>query len=152
MPFEMTKDRIWSAIDRETHARMLIDSGPEIEWLKVKFASPEISLQMRLAIEPKFADRQVRDTTNPGIMINAGQLNHLMESKQFTGYDFEQKSRFVEYLIRMMAFINSHSRLATAPYFWSDYDDYLSGRKGPLKFVFRMPSDDELLRISLQTE
>jgi hypothetical protein len=74
----------------------------------------------------------------------------LLARGQFAAYSFERKTEFADYLIRMMAFINKRYPLAVSPYFWSDYADHVSGRIGTGQpFVFRMPSDDELWRLSV---
>jgi hypothetical protein len=154
MPFILTRDRDRSAIDPDTSARMVINRPPAEGVVEVKFTAPGISLRLMLSLRQKFPERRVWDATNPGIMINAGNLNFLLSrGRQFANFDFDRKTQFVESLIRMMAFINKHYPLGPAAYFWSDYEDYVSGRKGVgAQFVFRMPSDEELLRFSIEAK
>jgi hypothetical protein len=151
MPFVLTKDRIRSAVDLETNARLVIDGTPEIEYLKAKFESPEIRFSVTLMIESKFPDRPfvANDQTNPAIMIFARDLNLFFQAKKML--DFDYNTKLVEYVVRMIAFINRHYPISRSPYLWSDYDDLASGRK-PLngRFLYRMPSDDELLKMSLK--
>src|SRR5258708_21718848 len=73
----------------------------------------------------------------------------LASSKEDAGFDYNTK--LVEYVIRMVAFINKHYPLSRSLYLWSDYDDLASGRK-PLsgRLLYGMPSDEELLKISLE--
>ena len=147
MPFILTEDRIFGATDPETAARMVIDSGPEIELLTVKFSSPTLSLVTAIVIRPKFPDRRIvsNDPTNPRVMISAGDLNRAFRSQNMR--DIEHNTRLVEYLIRMIAFINKKWPLAPAPFLWSDYEKFKPGTA-----LYRMPSDDELLTISVRPE
>jgi hypothetical protein len=151
MPFVLTKDRIQSAVDPETSARLVIDGTTEIEYLTAKFESSETHLSVPLTIESKFPDRPFipNDQTNPSIKIAAGNVNFAFQAKKMM--DFDYNSKLVEYVVRMIAFVNKHYPLSRSPYLWSDYDDLASGRK-PLngRFLYQMPSDEELLKISLE--
>ena len=149
MAFILSTDRPRKAIDPATNSEMTIAITPQADFKQVHFTSPEMKIVLPLRMLPKFPDRKAVDETNPGIMINAGNLNLLLSrGPQFAGYSFERKSQFAEYLMRMMAVINKRYPLALSPFFWSNYADYVAGRQmGP--FVFRMLSDEELLKLSV---
>ena len=154
MPFVLSGDRHRMALDPDTGFTMIMRTPPQEGLEEVHFASPDMKLFLLLQLKQKFPERKVFDETNPGIMINAANLNLLLSrGPQFATYSFERKTEFAEYLIRMMGFINKRYPLAGSPYFWSNYADYMSGRTGKrLPFVFRMPSDEELLKLSLAPE
>ena len=147
MPFTLSKDRSRSATDSTMNSRMSIKSGPQIEYKKVMFASPDISLDFGIEIRRKFPDQPIvtNDARNLCVMIRSGDLNVAFAKQGI--HDFEQNTRLAEYLIRMVAFINMHHRLANAPFLWSDYRQLT-----PARWLYRMLSDEVLLRISLQPE
>ena len=153
MPFILSKERRWSATDSDTNARMEIDSFPDSERL-VRFSKPEMKIELWLSGRAQFPHRARLNagSNNPGIMIEAGSFNRMfLLEPQFADYDFERKTQFAEYFIRMMAFINKHHPLGYPPFFWSNYEDYVSDRSGhgrPL--LFRMPSNEELIRFSME--
>ena len=62
--------------------------------------------------------------------------------------DFDYNTNLVRYLVRMIAFINKHHSVARAPFLWSDYEKLAADRR----LLYRMPSDDELLKLSLEPE
>jgi hypothetical protein len=147
MPFTLSKDRSSSAIDSTANSRMSIESGPQIEYKKVMFASPDISPDFGIEIRRKFPDQPVvtSDLRNPCVMIRSEDLNAAFAKRGMQ--DFERNTRLVEYLVRMVAFINMHQRLANAPFLWSNYEQLT-----PARWLYRMPSDEELVRISLHPE
>jgi len=149
MPFILTKDRIRSAIDVDTKSRMVINSGPEIDYNLAQFSSPTLSLDIQIEIRRKFSGESNAPADcqdNPGIMLSAGFIDWQLEMRNLA--DFEDNSRMVEYVIRMIAFINKYYPLALSPYLWSDYGTCSIGRK----LLYHMPSDEELLRLSIQPE
>jgi hypothetical protein len=147
MPFILTADRVCSAIDPATNSRMFIQKGPDPYYNTVMFSSPEISLRLGIAIRRKFPDQPVvtNDPKNPCVMIRAEDLNRTFSERNM--HDIEGNTRLVEYLISMIAFINRHYPLGNAPFLWSNHEKL----RLP-KWLYRMPSDDELLRISSQPE
>jgi len=144
MSFILVQDRSCTAIDPATDSRMFIKSGPQIEYKKVIFTRPDISLEFGIEIRQKFPDQPVvtADPRNPCVMIRAGDLNAAFAKRDMR--DFGQNTLLVEYLIRMIAFINRHHRLSNAPFLWSDYE-----RLPPNMRLYRMPSDEELLKLSM---
>jgi hypothetical protein len=146
MAFALNTDRIRSAMDPETNGRMTIDSGPQLEYRLAKYSSPEVSMEMEIAIRRKFPSEPVvaNDPENPCIMISTGYLNRALQKRNMR--DVEYNTRLVKYLIRMIAFINKHYPLCTAPFLWSDYEKLPKN----IDLLYRMPSDEELLTISLQ--
>jgi hypothetical protein len=147
MPFILLKDRSRTAIDTVTGSRMFIKSGPQIEYKKAIFTHPDISLDFGIEIRRKFPDQPIvtDDPRNPCVMIRAGDLNAAFAARGMR--DFEQNTLLAEYLARMIAFINKHHRLANAPFLWSDYE-----KLRPDMRLYRMPSDEELLKLSMQPE
>lgn len=154
MPFVLTKDRKRSAEDPDKKAHMDIEPTADAWLSKAKFTSPAMSFSLPLHVKDKYPNQIKFDAPYPGIMIDSGNLNFFFSrNQQISSYSFEEKTHFAEYLIRMMAFINHHYPFAGAPYFWSDYEDYVAGRKGNGQaFVFRMLSDAELQRLSQNVE
>jgi hypothetical protein len=150
MPFILAEDRKLNAIDPDTNARMAIRKLPD-GLREVRFGNPEMAIRFFLRVCSKFPG-EPRDASNPDIMIAAGALNWILSYEpQFADYDFERKTSFAEYIIRMMAFINKHYPLGGVSLFWSDYADYASGRKGTGRpLAFRMPSDEELIKFSME--
>ena len=148
MSFILVQDRSGTqAIDPATDSRMFIKSGPQIEYKKVIFTRPDISLGFGIEIRQKFPDRArlvtvVTRRKSACVMIRAGDLNAAFAKRDMR--DFGQNTLLVEYLIRMIAFINRHHRLSNAPFLWSDYE-----RLPPNMRLYRMPSDEELLKLSM---
>jgi hypothetical protein len=147
MPLVLSKDRSRAAFDSATNSRVFIESGPQIDYKKVIFTSPNISLNFGIEIRQKFSGQPVvtNDPRNPCVMIRSGDLNAAFAKRG--RHDFEQNTRLAEYLARMVAFVNMHHRLGNAPFLWSDYENLT-----PVRWFYRMPSDEELLKISLQPE
>ncbi|HWB49092.1 MAG TPA: hypothetical protein VG651_08280 [Stellaceae bacterium] len=145
MPFVMNEKPIRSARDTETGAEMTVRSGPEISLLKAHFKSTEGNLILYLRLSPKYPDKPLvkNDVTNPGIMIYSAAIE--LELKRQRMADYAANTRLVDHAIRLLAFINRHQPLATSPFFWSDYAS-LYGDEQP---SFGMPSDDELLDLSM---
>jgi hypothetical protein len=133
-----------SAADPDTNSRMVIDSTPQIEFLRARFQSPDISLDFGIVIRRKLPDQPVgiNDPENPCVMIDAMDLNMALTKRNML--DFDTNTRLVEYLVGMVAFINRHFPLANAPLLWSDYT-----RIRWVRWLYRMPSDDELLWLSV---
>jgi len=100
---------------------MVIDSTPQIEFLRARFQSPDISLDFGIVIRRKLPDQPVgiNDPENPCVMIDAMDLNMALTKRNML--DFDTNTRLVEYLVGMVAFINRHFPLANAPLLWSDY-------------------------------
>jgi hypothetical protein len=147
MPFILLNGRSRTAIDTATGSRMFIKSGPQIEYKKVMFTCPDISLDFGIEIRRKFPDQPVvtDDPGNPCVMIRAGDLNTAFATRGMR--DFEQNTLLACYLARMIAFINKHHRLANSPFLWSDYE-----KLRPDIRLYRMPSDEDLLKLSIQPE
>jgi hypothetical protein len=124
---------------------MFIKSGPQIEHKDAIFTSSDISLDFGVKIRRKFPDQPVvsNDPSNPCVMLSSGDLNRAFAKKNML--DIERNTRLVEYLIQMIAFINRNTPLANAAFLWSDY-----GKVRPGRWLYRMPSDEELLRVSQQ--
>jgi hypothetical protein len=141
MPFVLNSDRIRSASDPETGALMVIDSGLQIEYLFARFSSPNASLFLQIERRRKYPDMP-RGPKNPGILISAGLLDVVLRNHHKT---FDENNQLVDYVLRMICFINKYHALATSPYLWSDYADLPPDRHP----VYRMPSDEELVRLSL---
>jgi hypothetical protein len=83
MSFLLDKDQSYSAIDPDTNSRVVISGSPQIELKRVKFSSPDISLDTALVIRPKFPDRPIiaDDPSNPCVMISAGDLNRAFSAR-----------------------------------------------------------------------
>jgi hypothetical protein len=147
MTFVLTEDRINGAIDPNTNSRMVINDTKEIEYIAVVFTSPDVSLKFMIMRRAKFPDRPVvsNDPSNPGVMIVSGDLQLAFATKEMR--DIEGNTRLVERLVRMIAFINNRYRLAISPFLWSDYE-----KIRPNTLLFRMPSDETLLSLSLKPE
>jgi hypothetical protein len=147
MTFALTEGRMYSATDPNMNSHMVINTTKEIEFLAVVFTSPDVSLKFMIMLRSKFPDRPVvkNDPSNPGLMILAGDLQLAFAAKKMR--DIEANTRLTESLIRMIAFINKHYPLATSPFLWSDYEKTRQNT-----FLFRMPSDEVLLRLSLEPE
>jgi hypothetical protein len=140
MAFVLATDRIRSAVDSEAKTRMDIDSTPQVEWWIAKFSSENISLQIQLNIQPKSAHRQ-SGTINPnppGAMISARSLNESFAKQKMI--DVEYNTELAKYIVHMIAFISNRYPLADSPILWSDYD-----QARPPRWLYRMPSNDELL-------
>jgi len=144
MPFILAKDRICSAIDQDTNSRMVINSGPQIEYNIAKFSSPAVSLDVQIEIRLKYPSEAAapNDPSNPGVMISAGFIEWQLKLKKMS--DVEYNTKIVDLIVRMIAFINKHYPLAPVPYLWSDYNE-LPNRQ---RLSFRMPSDADLIKIS----
>ena len=145
MTLVLDEHRIRSARDPESGATMVINSSPQIEYKSVEFSSPEVTLDLEIVIRRKFSDLPnfPNDPTNPSLMVSAGYLNLALRKRNLL--DFNNNTTLVRFILRMVAFINKKYPLSTSPFLWSDYDD-LAKR---LSFVYQMPSDEELLKISL---
>ncbi len=144
MPFVMTPDRRRCAVDADAGTKMCINSGPEMEFVTALFESASISLRLEIEIRPKYRDKPIvaKAPENPCVMISAGYLNMVLRRKNLL--DFDRNTELVEYLVRMIAFINKYKPLANAPFLWSDFDQI------PLESrLYRMPSDHDLLRLSI---
>jgi hypothetical protein len=111
------------------------------------FTSPSISLEFGIEIRRKFLDQPVatNDPRNPCVMLSAGDLNRALAAQGM--HDFERNTRLIEYLIQMIAFINRNTPLANAPFLWSDYE-----RLRPDRWLYHMPSDEELLKLTLTSK
>lgn len=145
MAFVLDEHRIRSARDPESGATMVINSGPQIEYYSVEFSSPTVVLDLEIVIRHKFIDRPIipKDSANPSVMVSAGYLNFALRKRKL--FDFNNNTTLVRFIINMIAFINKKYPLSVSPFLWSDYDDLV----GKLSFLYQMPSDDELLKISL---
>jgi hypothetical protein len=146
MAFILAKGK--KAFDPEKNAQMQITGGPQIEYNKATFNSPIISLAIQIEIRRKFPDQPLikNDPRNPCVMITSGVLDMGFRARKMQ--DIERNTELVLYLVRMIAFINKGYPLATSPFLWSDYEEFSKGRQ----FTYRMPSDEELLKISMQPE
>jgi hypothetical protein len=147
MAFEYAKDRIYSAVDPETNSRLDIDSTVDIDVLVVKFSGPIIFFSTGIFLTQKFPDQPIvpNDPQNPCVMISAELINS--EFRRHQEYDIEYNTRLTEHLIRMIAFINKKYPLGTSQFLWSDYE-----KLPPGSALFRMPSDEDLLRLTLEPE
>jgi hypothetical protein len=84
-------------------------------------------------------------------MISAGNLNLFFRKAEMA--NIEQNTKLVELAIRMIAFVNKHYPQSTSPYLWSDYQDFISGRKALIgTFLYTMPSDQQLLSMSINPD
>jgi hypothetical protein len=147
MPFIMDANQSRTAINPDTNSRMFIKSGPQMEHKDAIFTSPSISLEFGIEIRRKFLDQPVatNDPRNPCVMLSAGDLNRALAAQGM--HDFERNTRLIEYLIQMIAFINRNTPLANAPFLWSDYE-----RLRPDRWLYHMPSDEELLKLTLTSK
>jgi hypothetical protein len=135
------------AIDTETNLRLVIKSLPEIELLAIEFSTPDHIVNTGICIRRKFHDRPLKkdDPANPGVMIPARTLNTVFLSRGMR--KVELNTELTMRMIRMIASINKRYPLSGARFLWSDYDKIQRGRA-----LFQMPSDEELLELSLQSE
>jgi hypothetical protein len=146
MAFILSKGK--KVTDPEKNAHMQITGGPQIEYNKATFTSPSISLALQIEIRKKFPDQPVitNDPRNPCVMIASGVLDMGFRARKMQ--DVQRNTELVHYLVRMIAFINKGYPLANSPFLWSDYEEFSKGRQ----LTYIMPSDDELLKISIQPE
>ena len=147
MSFEIVPGQSRTAVDRDRSSRMAIKSGPQMEVMNITFSSPKFDLSTPIFIRRKFQDRPVitGSPSNPGIMLLSRNLNAAFERRRM--YDLQYNTHLVDYVVRMIAFINKDDPMANAPFLWSDYP---AGSEAP--WLYRMPSDEELLDISLRPE
>lgn len=147
MAFVQPREYARIAIDTTTQSQVVIKSTPEIETLIVEFTSPEASLETAIYIKRKFPDQPIvaNDPRNPGVMIAAGNLNHAFAAQRML--DVQVNTALAERLVRMIAFLSRHSPISTVPFLWSDYDKLRSS-----KLLYRMPSNQELLKLSIDPE
>jgi hypothetical protein len=140
------------AVDTRTGARLTINSTPEIQYRRALFIHSGLRLRIALEIKPKVSTGAVSNSElNPSVMISAGDLNRFFRRAGMT--DIEQNTKLVELAIRMIAFVNKHYPQSTSPYLWSDYQDFISGRKALIgTFLYTMPSDEQLLSISIDPD
>lgn len=147
MAFSLTPDWRRGAVDPETNSRLVIKSTPEIETLAVELQCEEGTLKTAILIRPKVPNRPptMNDPANPEVMIPTGNLNTMFAFRNMR--DIEKNTILVLRMVRMIAFINKHHPLAGSPFLWSDYDKVQPGHA-----LFRLPSDDALLKISTNPE
>jgi|ERR1700733_9215582 hypothetical protein len=139
-----------SAVDARTGARLTIRSRPEIEYRDALLIHSEMRLPITLVIRRKVSTEGI-SKLNPSVMISAGNLNLFFRQAVMT--DIEQNTKLVELAIRMIAFVNKHYPQSTSPYLWSDYQDFISGRKALIgTFLYTMPSDQQLLSMSINPD
>jgi hypothetical protein len=145
--FVMIENKARTAIDPLTDSRLFIKSGPEIEYYRAIFTSPDVALNFTIEIRQKFADKPVaaNNPSNPTLLIYAGDLNDAFVKQGLV--DFEQNTLLIEHVIRMMCFINRNRRLSPAPFFWSNYNTIRW-----YNYRYRMLSDEMLLSLSLDPE
>ncbi len=143
----MIENKARTAIDPLTDSRLFIKSGPEIEYLRAIFTSPDVALNFTIERRQKFADKPfaANDPSNPCLLIYSRELNDGFVKQGLV--DFEKNTLLAERVIRMMCFINRHQRLSTVPVFWSDYNSVRWFR-----YRYRMPTDETLLSLSLDPE
>jgi hypothetical protein len=139
-----------SAVDTRTGARLTIRSTPEIEYRNAFLIHSGIRLPITLVIKRKVPTEGI-SKLNPSVMISAGNLNLFFRKAEMT--NIEQNTKLVELAIRMIAFVNEHYPQSTSPYLWSDYQDFISGRQALIgTFLYTMPSDEQLLSISINPD
>jgi hypothetical protein len=78
-------------------------------------------------------------------MISAQTLNSVFRGQKIP--DIGYNTKIVERFIRMVAFINKKNPLGVSQFIWSDYD-----KLPPGSARFQMPSEEELLRLTLEPE
>ncbi len=78
-------------------------------------------------------------------MLRAEDFND--EFSKLAMFFFDKNTEIVEHVIRMIAFVSKHSPLSRSPYLWSNAQKLHS-----MRWLYRMPSDAELLQISMQPE
>lgn len=142
-----TTDWRHGAIDPETGARLTIKSTAEIGTFFVEYSRDALLLKTAIYARPKHSDRPIdnNDRDNPGVLIPAVPLNSAFSYRNMR--DIEANSSIAEEIARMIAFVNKNHPLSKSLFLWSDFD-----RLPPDRFLFRLPSDTELLEISLNPE
>lgn len=145
MAFIMNGPR--SVVDTETNACLKIIGTKEIEYMYATLTSPTINMNFGINIQKKFPEKPFipGSPSNPCIMLRSADFNSEFYRLKMSNY--EENSKIAEYIIRMIAFINKNYPISMAPFLWSDYN--LLPR---VRWIFKMPSDDYLMSISLPTE
>jgi hypothetical protein len=139
-----------SAVDMRTGARLTIRTTPQIQYRKALLIYSGIRLPIAIEIKRKVPTERISEL-NPSVMISAGNLNLYFREAEMT--NIEQNTKLVELAIRMFAFVNKHYPQSTSPYLWSDYQDFISGRKALIgTFLYTMPSDEQLLSMSIDPD
>ncbi len=142
-----TTDWRRGAADPETGARLAIKSTPEIDQFFVEYSRGALTLKTAIFARSKHSDRPMRDNDrdNPGVLISAVGLNSAFRYRNMR--DVEANSSIAEEIARMIAFVNMNHPLSKSPFLWSDFD-----RLPPGGLLFRLPSDAELMEISLNPD
>lgn len=133
--FEPT-EKFRTVADPVTGATLSVHSGPQMEFLSVRFASPDVGV---LSFELICRDTKIA----PNLVVNATQLDNALIAHGKN--DVAENTVLVMYILLGLGALNRKWPQMNPPILGSNYSEYEARGRC---FSFAMPSDEELISLT----